>query len=96
LFNLFTINDRIIDNFDGGDPNNIGEAADEVGGGPDYGDNDISGVNNEGIENNAQTFMKVDADYEKKFGRLYKTFDVRYLKGKIWESIDKVKLLANL
>jgi hypothetical protein len=35
-----------------------------------------------------QSFVKVDNDYEKKFGRLYKTFDVRYLKSKIWESID--------
>jgi hypothetical protein len=38
----------------------------------------------------AENSAKVDADYQKKFGRLYKTFDVRYLKGKIWETINEV------
>lgn len=40
------------------------------------------------IENTA----RVDKDYEKHFGRLYKTFDVRFLKGKIWESLKEVNL----
>lgn len=44
------------------------------------------------IENTA----KVDTDYQKKFGRLYKTFDVRYLKGKIWESINEVRNFFNV
>lgn len=38
------------------------------------------------LENNA----KIDKDYEKRFGRLYKTFDVRYLKSKIWDSISRI------
>jgi hypothetical protein len=37
-----------------------------------------------------QTFAKIDNDYEKKFGRLYKTFDVRLIKSKIWESLSKL------
>jgi hypothetical protein len=40
---------------------------------------------NANIENNA----RIDKDFEKRFGRLYKTFDVRYLKSKIWDSISK-------
>ncbi len=38
----------------------------------------------------APSFLKVDNEYEKKFGRLYKTFDVRFLKSKIWDSLDNV------
>lgn len=32
----------------------------------------------------------IDKDYQRRFGRLYKTFDVRYVKRKMWESIDQV------
>ena len=38
----------------------------------------------------AKTFLKIENEYEKKFGRLYKTFDVRFLKSKIWDSINIV------
>lgn len=37
-----------------------------------------------------QTFAKIDSEYEKKFGRLYKTFDVRFVKSKIWESVSNL------
>jgi hypothetical protein len=37
-----------------------------------------------------ENMARIDKDYEKKFGRLYKTFDVRYLKSKIWESLLQV------
>ncbi len=36
-------------------------------------------------ENNA----KFDNEFQKRFGRLYKSFDVRYIKSKIWESINR-------
>jgi hypothetical protein len=39
-----------------------------------------------------ENIAKVDKDYEKRFGRLYKTFDVRYLKSKIWDSIAHNKV----
>lgn len=39
-----------------------------------------------------KTFLKIENEYEKKFGRLYKTFDVRFLKSKIWDSINIVQL----
>ena len=32
----------------------------------------------------------VDKEYQKKFGKLYKTFDVRYVKNKLWETINEV------
>jgi hypothetical protein len=35
-----------------------------------------------------QNFKRIDNEYEKKFGRLYKTFDVRMIKNKIWESVS--------
>jgi hypothetical protein len=38
------------------------------------------------IENNA----RIDQEYAKKFGHLYKTFDVRFIKGKILETISEV------
>jgi hypothetical protein len=34
----------------------------------------------------------VDKDYEKTFGRLYKTFDVRFIKRKLLESYNEVLL----
>jgi hypothetical protein len=63
------------------------------GDGPDF-DNDAN--NETAIINNSlnETQMlysqyKNDDEYDKKYGRLYKTFDVRYLKSKIWDSINK-------
>jgi hypothetical protein len=84
LFNIFTISDRIIENFDNKD-----DELNPVD--PYFGDNIAEGDQPlDTPENNAQTFLKIDNEYEKKFGRLYKIFDIRFLKGKIWESIDKV------
>jgi hypothetical protein len=37
-----------------------------------------------------ESFAKIDNEYEKKFGRLYKTFDVRFVKSKIWESVSNL------
>jgi hypothetical protein len=31
----------------------------------------------------------VDLEYKRKFGGLYKTFDVKYLKSKLWETVDE-------
>jgi hypothetical protein len=43
-----------------------------------------------------QTFAKIDNEYEKKFGRLYKTFDVRFVKSKIWESVSNLNKLNKI
>ena len=43
-------------------------------------------IPNEKIENMAI----IDKEYQKKFGKLYKTFDVRYVKNKLWETINEV------
>ncbi len=43
-------------------------------------------IPNEKIENMAI----IDKEYQKKFGKLYKTFDVRYVKTKLWETINEV------
>jgi len=43
-------------------------------------------IPNEKVENMAI----IDKDYQKKFGKLYKTFDVRYVKTKLWETINEV------
>jgi hypothetical protein len=59
----------------------------------DYEDGDIGADMPEFEENKDQrmdTFVKIDNDYEKKFGRLYKTFDVRFVKSKIWESLSNL------
>jgi len=45
----------------------------------------------EGEKTFFETFGKIDNEYEKKFGRLYKTFDVRVIKNKIWDTISVFK-----
>jgi len=61
----------------------------------DYGNQEEHGEFNYNTNENAdfpsKTFVKLETDYEKKFGRLYKTFDVRFIKTKIWESLNFVK-----
>lgn len=37
-------------------------------------------------------FSRIDKEYQKKFGRLYRTFDVRFLKNKILESLTQFEL----
>lgn len=46
--------------------------------------------NDDNVDMPSKTFVKLESEYEKKFGRLYKTFDVRFIKTKIWESINTV------
>ena len=83
MFNLFTIPDRIIqDNIQKDAINVVDEYNREE---------ENYDVYNE-AESVAQSFLKVDNEYEKKFGRLYKTFDVRFLKSKIWDSVDNVHI----
>lgn len=43
-----------------------------------------------------ETFAKIDNEYEKKFGRLYKTFDVRLIKSKIWESLSRLNKIKHV
>ncbi len=46
--------------------------------------------NDDNVDLPSKTFVKLENEYEKKFGRLYKTFDVRFIKTKIWESMNSV------
>lgn len=41
--------------------------------------------------NEVENLAKIDKEYEKKYGRLYKTFDVRFLKNKISECLQQTK-----
>lgn len=90
LFNLFSIQDRFnnptnpeVNAFDDENDNNLNE---------NQNDNDFSvageDINMNEVKDNATVpFVKIDADYEKKFGRLYKTFDVKVVKQSIWQTI---------
>ena len=52
---------------------------------------DIENRLNFDLENEkVQNMAIVDKEYQKKFGKLYKTFDVRFIKNKIWETINDV------
>jgi len=90
LFNLFSIQDR----FNAANQEKIDEVGAENENNEfnenqnDYsvGGEDIN-MNQENNDNPAVPFLKVDADYEKKFGRLYKTFDVKVVKQSIWQTI---------
>jgi hypothetical protein len=86
LHNLFSIQDRHIQNAQNqfecqNDQNNdkYSQADDDI-------NNEQLPIEEEKI--NLENFGKFDNEYEKKFGRLYKTFDVRVIKNKIWESIS--------
>ena len=37
------------------------------------------------------TFVKFDQEYEKKFGQLYKRFDVRFIKQNIWNTFETIE-----
>jgi hypothetical protein len=83
---LFTISDKFIyeSNLLPADiNNNIIEANDDMS---EYHDHPEQPLEEEKIESN--NFPKFDNEYDKKFGRLYKTFDVREIKNKIWESFS--------
>jgi hypothetical protein len=85
LFNLFSIQDRLINERKLNEdmlPRENDDAYSQPG-------DDLPPIEEE-KSNFAETFVKIDSEYEKKFGRLYKTFDVRVIKSKIWESISFV------
>ena len=52
--------------------------------------NDISNMNINNVSGE-NTFVKFDEEYEKKYGSLYKRFDIRFLKNKIWESYENIE-----
>ena len=98
LFNLFSIQDRVIQDSNSNDVETQQEIVEKNNQeeGPDDGDNNddnfdedaMNLVSNYNPLNPIGTFVRIDNEYEKKFGRLYKTFDVRFLKSKIWESLS--------
>jgi hypothetical protein len=94
LFNLFSIQDRLINDRTYNEENRAGLNNDNVDSYSNHGDNELP-PNEEEINNVAETFVKIDSEYEKKFGRLYKTFDVRLIKSKIWESISSISSGTN-
>ena len=51
---------------------------------------DISNMNINNVSGE-NTFVKFDEEYEKKYGSLYKRFDIRFLKNKIWESYENIE-----
>ena len=51
---------------------------------------DISNMNINNVSGE-NTFVKFDEEYEKKYGQLYKRFDIRFLKNKIWESYENIE-----
>ena len=51
---------------------------------------DITNINLNNT-NGENTFVKFDEEYEKKYGQLYKRFDIRFLKNKIWESFENIE-----
>ena len=59
----------------------------------DYGNEDLNGFdngsnNNNQNNNNTNTFYQSEKEIEKNFGRLYRRFDIRSLKNKIWNNYE--------
>lgn len=93
MFNLFSIQDRFIQDSYGNSPEAAEERADYRQGeqlADELAEEENISLNVSQPEN----FLKVDNEYEKKFGRLYKTFDVKFLKSKIWDSINNLDALG--
>ena len=44
--------------------------------------------NNQNIDNKTNTFLQSEKEIEKTFGRLYRRFDIRNLKNKIWNNYE--------
>ena len=44
--------------------------------------------NNQNIDNKSNTFLQSEKEIEKTFGRLYRRFDIRNLKNKIWNNYE--------
>ena len=62
------------------------------GGNDNFAENDAS--TNEELSKKSLSCEKVD--YENKFGNLYKTFDAKFIKERIWESILNTKSNVSL
>lgn len=93
MHNLFSIQDRHINTKHDNEEYNLqGEEEGVKDSYSAYGENNnLLPPNEEDVNINVpESFAKIDNEYEKRFGRLYKTFDVRVVKNKIWESIDKL------
>ena len=93
IFKLFTGQDRTI--FYRGQNNNNTENNNfnEYGENSQFGNeenNDITNINLNST-NGENTFVKFDEEYEKKYGQLYRRFDIRFLKNKIWESFENIE-----
>ena len=59
----------------------------------DFGNNDMEGFDNSERQNNSKefnnnAFFQSEKEIEKNFGRLYRRFDIRSLKNKIWNSYE--------
>jgi condensin complex subunit 2 len=85
LFNLFNIQERIIN--ENQEQQKLSHEDENLVNNFNYENQDENLSQRPEELNQVQTFVKIDSDYEKKFGRLYKTFDVRLIKNKIWDSI---------
>lgn len=48
-------------------------------------------INNENQALPNSTFVKFDQEYEKKFGNLYKRFDVRLIKQNLWKTFESIE-----
>ncbi len=73
--NLLNMNNQDNDIFDGGDTDN-------------QNDNDIIGFEK---NNEYESFYENEKKVEKNFGKLYRKFDIRALKKKIWTSYEDIK-----
>ena len=59
----------------------------------DFGNNDMEGFDNSERQNNSKefnnnAFFQSEKEIEKNFGRLYRRFDIRSLKNKIWNNYE--------
>lgn len=60
----------------------------------DYGDN-INNQSNYDLSRFTQKENENIENFEKKFGKLYKTFDVGFVKKRIWDTIKTIKSNTN-
>ena len=91
IFKLFTGQDRTI--FFRGQNNIENKNLNEYGENSQFGNDDNNDISNINLNttNGENTFVKFDEEYEKKYGQLYKRFDIRFLKNKIWESYENIE-----
>ena len=58
-------------------------------------DDDAIDINQSNLQTSIQqpnnTFVKFDQEYEKKFGQLYKRFDVKFIKQNIWNTFETIE-----